>query len=68
MITIIEGLTILTAVIGSATLIFRGLLILTQYTKTLRDDKIVSKILKVLQFISGNVSKIEQQIVVKTRR
>ena len=55
-------------IIGGATLIFRGALIVTKLTKTDRDDKYVSKILKVLEFISLNVGKITSTIVVQTKR
>ena len=55
-------------VIGGATLIFRGILILTKLTKTDKDDKIVSKILKVFEYLSLNVGEIKDIIVVKTKR
>ena len=67
----IETLTnigeIIVIVIGGATLVFRGLLILTQLTKTNKDDKIVSKILKVFEWLSLNAGQIKNVLVVKTK-
>jgi len=65
--TPIEICTIITGVIGSATLIFRGLLILTKFTGTEKDDKIVGKILRVFELLSMNVGKIKNEIVIQTR-
>ena len=65
--TIEEIMIAIPVIIGGATLVFRGLLILTQLTKTDKDNKIVSKILKVFEWLSLNAGQIKNVLVVKTK-
>lgn len=62
---ILNMVNIIVSVIGSATLIFRGLIILTKFTKTNRDDEIIGKILKVFEHLSLNTSKIKDVLIIK---
>ena len=64
---ITEIIIIITTIIGSSTIIFRALLKIAELTKTDKDDKIINSILHVLEILSLNISKINNNIIIKKK-
>ena len=54
-------------ILGGATMMFRGLLKLSEYTTTMRDDRFFQKIIKGLKWLSGNVNLIKNKVDVQIK-
>jgi len=64
---ITDIIIITTTIIGSSTIIFRALLKIADLTKTDKDNKIINNILHILEILSLNISKINNNIVIKKK-
>lgn len=66
--TALDVVVIGLSIIGGATVAFRGLLELSKYTKTEKDNKFFSAVLKFLEKLSGNVSEMKNVIEVVAKK